>query len=405
MKDLGSAQGQAASRPGRRDPVVDALRGVALFGILVVNLPFFAMPYGFAGSWWRQHDALHLGTATAFLIQALFENKFILIFSFLFGMGAASQIASAGRGRFVMRMVLMALLGMLNAAFVFEADILLPYAVIGLLLLPVQSWSSRNVLVLAAMLWAVAIVSHALFAVHAATVAPAPGLGLADRITLFKTGSFAAIAGQRLQDWATFSRVTVTLIMPMTAAAFCFGILAWRERRTFPLAGGGDWMIPAARALFWPAVLGNVAYASLCLAPSDWAGGHTFLAALVLRPIFAPLLSLVILAHLLRALASVRAEGLRALFAASGRMSLTIYVLQGVAGSLIFFGYGLGLFAGFGLAEVFALSLILFLLLAALAALWGARLGAGPLEFAMSRLLGLAAAAPPLRAAESRPGD
>ena len=42
----------------RRDPAIDALRGLALMGILIVNLPFFAMPYGFAGSWWMSRSQL-----------------------------------------------------------------------------------------------------------------------------------------------------------------------------------------------------------------------------------------------------------------------------------------------------------------------------------------------------------
>src|SRR5262245_6610462 len=108
--DIAGHQMQPQGRARRRDPVIDALRGLALMGILIVNLPFFAMPYGFAGSWWKQADAFHLGTLTAFLIQALFENKFILIFAFLFGMGAAGQIARSGKRRFVLRMLVMALL-------------------------------------------------------------------------------------------------------------------------------------------------------------------------------------------------------------------------------------------------------------------------------------------------------
>ncbi len=385
---------QPAEKAGRRDPAIDALRGLALMSILIVNLPFFAMPYGFAGSWWKQADTFHLGTLTAFLIQALFENKFILIFALLFGMGSAAQIAGAGRHRFVLRMLVMALLGLLNALLIFEADILLPYALIGLLLLPVQNWSTRAVLGLAALLWAVAIVNHALYGIHLASAPPSPGLAEEARIALFRDGDLPSIAAQRLQDWLGFSRMNLILLMPMTASAFCLGITAYRSR-ALSLAGHRAVLADIGKLLLWPALIGNAVYAALCLAPASWAGGYAFLATLVLRPVFAPLLSLVILAYLMALFAKTRAPGWRDLFAAGGRMSLSLYLLQGVAGSLLFFGYGFGLFATLGLPAVFLLALALFAALALLAAAWNRRFGSGPLEAALARIL--AAAAQPRR--------
>lgn len=42
----------------QREPSIDALRAFALFGILVVNLPFFAITYGFAGGVWQDATPL-----------------------------------------------------------------------------------------------------------------------------------------------------------------------------------------------------------------------------------------------------------------------------------------------------------------------------------------------------------
>lgn len=106
---------------GERDPRIDAVRGLSLMGILVVNLPFFTMPYGFAGAWWHGHDTLGLGTLSAWLIQALFENKFILIFAFLFGLGAARQVEHSGYARFAVRMAFLGLLNILRGTPVVNA--------------------------------------------------------------------------------------------------------------------------------------------------------------------------------------------------------------------------------------------------------------------------------------------
>jgi uncharacterized membrane protein YeiB len=83
------------SIPAVRDPVIDAARGLALIGILIGNLSFFAMPGGVAGEWWRQTHPGWTDWPAAMLIRAACENTFILIFSFLFGYGAARQSETA----------------------------------------------------------------------------------------------------------------------------------------------------------------------------------------------------------------------------------------------------------------------------------------------------------------------
>lgn len=73
---------------------VDALHWFALFGILVVNLAYFASGYPFhlvagpaRGSW--------LDHSFEFGVRLLFEMKFYLLFSFLFGYSFTLQPASA----------------------------------------------------------------------------------------------------------------------------------------------------------------------------------------------------------------------------------------------------------------------------------------------------------------------
>jgi uncharacterized protein len=80
--------------PAGRDPAIDATRGLALLGILIANISFFAMPGGVAGTWWREVYSGWTDIAATFVVRTLFENTFILIFSFLFGCGAARQLAA-----------------------------------------------------------------------------------------------------------------------------------------------------------------------------------------------------------------------------------------------------------------------------------------------------------------------
>ena len=124
-----------------RLPAIDALRGIALFGILVVNLAAFhsgvsmAIGGGVADS------------ATNAVILWLFTGKFILIFSFLFGWGVHTQAArEAFRARYLRRLLGLFLIGAVHGAFFFFGDILTTYAILGLFMLrPVlRDWPVRK---------------------------------------------------------------------------------------------------------------------------------------------------------------------------------------------------------------------------------------------------------------------
>src|SRR5215813_5674600 len=94
-----------------RLPAIDALRGIALFGILVVNLAAFhsglSMAIGGGGI---------ADSATNAVILWLFTGKFILIFSFLFGWGVHTQAArEAFRARYLRRLLGLFLIGVVHA--------------------------------------------------------------------------------------------------------------------------------------------------------------------------------------------------------------------------------------------------------------------------------------------------
>ncbi len=80
---------------GERVPVIDVLRGFALFGILAVNMTAFRAPvFGEAGAAVSLPDR-----AATFLVAFLFEQKFYVLFSFLFGYGLSVQMARAAARR------------------------------------------------------------------------------------------------------------------------------------------------------------------------------------------------------------------------------------------------------------------------------------------------------------------
>ena len=106
---------------------LDALRGFALWGICVVNLPLIAR------SWdsYRQMPETAMARAALFANSLLFEAKFFTLFSFLFGIGIAVLQHREGTAFLVRRFLGLILLGFVHAVLLFPGGIFLSLAPIG----------------------------------------------------------------------------------------------------------------------------------------------------------------------------------------------------------------------------------------------------------------------------------
>lgn len=126
--------------------VVDALRGFALLGIIVMHswdeFRGFWPPEGYLNERFPFDQGVWLAT---FLLTF---GKFFTIFSFLFGLGFAIQLERAARrsssfaARFVRRLLILFVIGFVHSLF-YTGDILGIYAVLGLLLLPVRDMPDK----------------------------------------------------------------------------------------------------------------------------------------------------------------------------------------------------------------------------------------------------------------------
>lgn len=137
--------------PAEREHAVDVLRGLALLGIVIVNMEYYAQPL--LSGWVESTGGLD--GAARWLSIALFQAKSYLVFSLLFGYGLGIQLArSAASGaplgrRYARRMVGLFLLGTLHAVLLFAGDILMAYAVLGALLWPLRRVGERELLFVA----------------------------------------------------------------------------------------------------------------------------------------------------------------------------------------------------------------------------------------------------------------
>ena len=149
-----------------RLPLLDAIRGAALGGILLANLTSFLGADMLDAAARAAQPAAAFGGAVLFGVDWLVEGKFYSVFSILLGMGFALQASRAeARGDevgpfFRRRMAVLVLIGLVHMYALWAGDILLLYGVMGLLLPTLWRWSSRRRFVMMGVLFAVPLATH-----------------------------------------------------------------------------------------------------------------------------------------------------------------------------------------------------------------------------------------------------
>jgi len=152
--------------PDARIEAVDVLRGCALLGILMINVVSYALPSatlfnppisgGFSGA----------DLAVWEVSQVVFFQKMMAIFSMLFGAGIvmmSTRAEAAGRtfGAIYYRRILwLGLFGAIHAYFFWYGDILFPYAICGILLYPLRRISGKYLVSLGVIVLAIGVLFH-----------------------------------------------------------------------------------------------------------------------------------------------------------------------------------------------------------------------------------------------------
>jgi len=376
-----------------RIELLDLLRGVALFGILVVNLPFLGLP---------MQDAMREGNAlvdpsvdawAAALVRALAENKFMALFSLLFGMGLALQVDRAeARGVrpgsfYPRRLVVLAVFGALNGTMIFFGDILLPYAVAGAVLYLLRKRSPRAMLWTAAALLTIGI---SLSVVFEGLVTGGEGGGGEGSGEDYVGMGRALADGSFLEGSAARGQIYLGWLFLSSIIAFNWRIMALFLVGAALLRTG--WVRADKAALHARVALAGLSVGLMCEGASLCLHGREDL-GVTLRVVD-------VLLHQLGGLALSAgyaglvatwcwrggAATLRRAIARTGRMALTNYLGQNIVAGLIFYGHGLGLIGAFSRLEILGIAVAIYVAQVLVSDVWMARGGSGPFERLWRRL-------------------
>jgi uncharacterized protein len=372
------------TQPDERVEIIDILRGFALFGILLVNMMYFAWPVytEVIGVPWTQP----LDHAAHWFVSFFAQGKFFTLFSFLFGLGLAVQMQRAeAKGvaivpLYLRRLLVLLVIGIAHVVLLWFGDILTYYALLGFVLLLFRKTKPRRLLVWASVFLLIPLLLNAAFTgliklsddtsqlASAQTLEAQYRESYTQALTTYQGGSFAAMIEQRLQDYAFTSLGQVfSGGLLIVLAMFLLGLYIGKRQ----LLQNINEHLPFFKKVFvWAGILGLIGTTLEHLFLSSASPLEpTFLGLLGLAGyiIGAPALSLCYASGLV--LLVQRVKRLNVL-APLGRTALSNYLLQSLICTTLFYGYGFNLYGKVGPALGIVITLAIFALQIPLSHWW-----------------------------------
>ena len=387
-----------------RIATLDIVRGFALLGILIMNMP------GFSASFFAEADGSHLWPGrldqlAEQLRDLLFSGKFNSMFSLLFGIGFTIQFArmqqldpAHATGLYLRRLLVLGVFGLIHATVFWTGDVLHIYALLGLLVLfALRRVSDRAIVALIGLCLLYPVVSGALRLlvttpeVTAALVAQAKAFEISNNAA-YGHGSFIDAAREHLREfsyfydngWSLWGSLGFYVQMGMT---MLLGLLAGRRHWPQRIPE----LLPRIPRLQW----GALALGLVCgvvfsvIFELQRAPGPTPLKLVAGLCYWASRFALMVFYVLTIVRIAQTPAGARALapLALTGRMPLTNYLMQTLLCTALFYGWGVGLWGRIGPAAGLGLALLIYFAVQVPWSLWWLRTHErGPMEALWARL-------------------
>jgi uncharacterized protein len=378
-----------------RIEAIDILRGVAILGILAVNMRGFSLPEGLPAHqlWPNMVD----GTVER-LIFFFAQEKFKTLFSFLFGLGLAVQMMRAeARGAsflplYLRRLCVLWLIGVAHFLLLWDGDILHDYAADGLILLLFGRRSLKTLLVWAGIFLCIPLLFFGITTYYSITRQVNPQLmkwisfedpaedqeSIDETRRIYSRGSYV--------ETITFrARELPEDLLPETDDAyiltvFLLGLYAGRRGIFRDVSAHLPFIRRVQGWGLMIGVAGNAAFAvggSFDPSPTSVMQNVGRMCLLFAAPAMSFFYASTIILL-------TQGEAWRrwlAPLAAVGRMALSNYLLQSLICTTIFYSYGLALFCKVRPSLGLLLTIIIFLIQIPLSVWWLRRFQFGPIEW------------------------
>lgn len=390
---------------------LDVIRGIAICGVLLVNIIAMAGPQMGMMDPAAWHDPSNADLAVFIGVRIAIEGKFLSMFSLLFGIGLMLQTrrmesVDGGVGRYWRRIGLLAMMGTVHGLLLWWGDILLAYAIVASLAIWLRNVTTQTLgaLAISAMLVGQLVMASALLSM--AAIPPEATVLGAEMVREIPIADGAPAWMARVLDQPDLLR----MFSAFEVGAFGEGGLLWSfglRAALFlgtlsGLFGGygfivlslfitGMWAVksgflddPTAqgRVARWAVFIGltlELLGSGLC-ALGGWHFNLAVGSGEALRTVSKPILAVGMFAGLLRVVGPGVPPTILAPFASAGRMALTNYLGQSVITVVLMSHWGFGWFGTMGRAQTFGLCLVILAFQLAASHLWLMRFSRGPME-------------------------
>jgi uncharacterized protein len=409
----------------QRVKLIDALRGVALLGILLMNIPGFAMPNYFSESF--RSDPSNANFWVSAVISVFFEGKMRALFGMIFGAGIVlfvtnkEQAGKSAAWLFYRRMFWLIVFGLIHAHLIlWIGDILYLYGICGMLVYPLRKVRPIYLAMGVPLVAACDFTAGSLFYQHIriariayveASVAAARHEPLTEvqqdavarwrdiEKTLIPNREDARENTEKMKsDYATVAShlrplawklETIFLpimiwdslaLMLLGVALYQWGFLSgqWSNRAYgIVMAVGYGIGLPLVIYSFYDGYLHNpnleATLARMEIVPIQWVR--------LVYPFQRILLVMAHVAALVLLYKSGIAQGFFRRLQAVGQMAFTNYIMHSVICTLFFFGYGLNFYAALEYYQIYLFVLAIWVVQLIVSPLWLRFFLFGPLEW------------------------
>lgn len=375
---------------------LDVIRGLAILGILFMNIQSFSMVSQAYINPTAYGDLSGINKWTWFLSHIVAEDKFMTIFSMLFGVSMLI-IADSSKARGIApfkvhfkRNIWLLLIGLIHAYLIWYGDILTPYAICSFVVYPLRKLSIRSLFVLGFTLFGVASVLSVLSGLEI--------YALPDEIVNQIMSAWSPSNAQVMQETNAYlgsyseqldQRATTAFMLHTTYFA---GYYFWRISGLM-LIGMALYRLGFLPGKFekkvYVKVIGGVGIFSLMLVVIgaylqfhfDWSIRYSMHFGKQFNYWGSLGIALSYISMVILLCKNGYLKGLTNKLAAVGRTALTNYLLQSLICTFLFYGFGLGLFGK--VERVYQLLIIvgIWILQLYCSTLWMRYFNYGPFEF------------------------
>jgi uncharacterized protein len=360
---------------------IDALRGFAVLGILMMNVQSFSMlPTAYEDPTTHM-DLTGINLTVWAWANTFFNMKFITIFSALFGAGIVLMVGDdTSLDRHFKRMRWLLAIGLIHAYLFWFGDILVAYAVFGMLAVRARQWSTAKLMIAGLVL--IAIAGAVILAAQYPWSAPAD---TAEQDAFFATWDQNARAGFLSHIpfnaiIAFFSEImTLTVYGGRILGVMLIGMALFKNG--FFSATWSAWRYAIIAAVALSIGLGSAHIGTHIVIESAFAPHENW--QMNVFNYFGSLIAALGYSALIMFLSKIRAFALLLkVFAATGRMALTNYLAQTLLMTFIFIGSpGLGLLGSMERIDQAKLVMLVWALQLIWSPIWLGYFRFGPFEW------------------------